>query len=130
MIGAEKSALSEIIFDDGGPGRKGERQVADGVKAAFFVCGKGCRQQEQIFFDQIQCIRAVVDKCRMVCTSAEGLDTQGAGTGKEIEYRGLVHPIADNIEQGLPGPVGGRADCSSVGAAEPQALGISADDSQ
>lgn len=74
----------------------------------------------------------VVNECYALCPPAQCLKAQSAGAGKEIKDVGTGNVAADDVEQGLPGTIGGRPDKLTVSwrGKELPASGPSADNSQ
>jgi hypothetical protein len=64
----------------------------------------------EIGFDQAACFKRLIDKEGKGCASAEGLDADGTGSGKKIEYVAACYPFCKDIEEGFAYPVAGRPD--------------------
>lgn len=69
---------------------------------------------QEISFDQFQCLAAIFNKRHSVRSAAQGLKAEGAGAGKEIQDIGMLNVAADDIKQGLPCTIRSRSDSLAV----------------
>ena len=86
----------------------------------------------EIGFDQSAGVKRLVDKEGEGGPSAEGLDADRPGSGKEIKNLAVPYPVAKDIEQSLAYPVAGRPNegLGRFGRRQFTAAGVAAGDAQ
>src|SRR5271169_6062277 len=86
-------------------------------------------QGSEVFADDVYSGAALVDKNRLRCPAAQGLDSHRAGAGIQVGENGALDLRSQNIEERFAEAVRGRTHVEAGNAFEDPASKFASDDS-